>query len=1013
MFHSSVQGYMAHGNCFLWDPPLVWLHVSSDIVTGLAYYSITIALFYFAYKRRDVPFLSMFVLFGVFIFSCGTTHLLAAYTVFVPIYWKEGIVKAFTAVASAASAFLFIPLLPKAIALPSLTRALDEIKLLNKTLENQVDELRIKESALASSTNAIAFADLTGRLTYVNNAFLELWGYDSNEEVLNKPVSSFLDSAEQAESLVAKVRENNNWAGELPAKRNDGSIFVSELKWSTVLGESGNPICLMGLFADITERRNNEEALRTALKKVEDEKAKSEAIIGAIGDGISIQDADFTVIYQNQVSKNLMGDHIGEHCYAVYDRNDMPCKGCPVEMSLKDGGIHTLERSTVTDEEIKYYEITTSALRDSGGKIIAGIEVVRDLTERKKGEDELRLFKNLINQANDAIFVVDPTTGRFLDVNVKASRNLGYTREELLGLTVSDIDDLVTPDPTSWSANVDNIKARGYVFLEGEHRRKDGTTYPVEANVKYISLEKRDYMLAVARDITERKKADEALQKSEKKYQDLFESTLDGIYQIDADGVFIMMNPAGAKMFGYDSPDEIIGRKGLDFWRDPKDRDVFRAELKTKKSVSGYHMRLKKKNGEPVEIETSSTIKENKQGTFLGMEGVLRDVTERKKLEAQLFHAQKMEAVGTLAGGIAHDFNNILNVIIGYGNMLLDNLGSDSTFKDQMNEVLTAAERAATLTRRLLAFSRKQVVAMKPVNVNELIADIQKMLARIIGEDIDFNLDLSGRSPLVMADAGQIEQVLMNLAANARDAMPNGGRLTIHTGLQIIDDEYVAVNGYGELGTYALITVADTGGGMDEETRKKIFEPFFTTKGIGEGTGLGLAISYGIIKQHGGYIKVYSERRQGTIFKIYLPLIEKATAPDMQAEIPDAPTGGSETVLVAEDDASLRKLASIVLESSGYRVIPAQDGEDAVNKFMEDSERIDLVMLDMIMPKRNGKEVSEVLRKVRPGIKILFTSGYTMDIVKNKELTASGIDFIHKPVLPKDLLRKVREILDR
>ena len=287
------------------------------------------------------------------------------------------------------------------------------------------------------------------------------------------------------------------------------------------------------------------------------------------------------------------------------------------------------------------------------------------------------------------------------------------------------------------------------------------------------------------------------------------------------------------------------------------------------------------------------------------------------------------------------------------------------------------------------------------------------MIVRIIGEDIDFQLDLKDSSLVVMADAGQIEQVLMNLVSNARDSMPEGGHLTIGTGVVELDDEYIAAYGYGRPGMYALITVADTGHGMDAETQNKIFEPFFTTKGVGEGTGLGLAISYGIIKQHSGYIKVYGEPGQGTEFKIYLPLMEDAASIDKKTEAPFSAKGGNETVLVAEDDASLRKLSRIVLESFGYSVITAEDGADAITKFMENREKIHLVILDMIMPKKNGKEVSEALRNVSPGIKILFVSGYTMDIIKNRELTESGFDFIHKPVRPQELLRKVREVLDK
>jgi PAS domain S-box-containing protein len=506
--------------------------------------------------------------------------------------------------------------------------------------------------------------------------------------------------------------------------------------------------------------------------------------------------------------------------------------------------------------------------------------------------------------------------------------------------------------------------------------------------------------------------SDEALRRSDRKYHELFTSSLDCVYRTDTDGFFTIMNPAGAKIFGRDNPDEIIGRNELEYWRDPKDREAFRAELNIMKKMSGYRMRAKKRDGEPIELEASSRIIEDEKGDLLGIEGILRDITERNHLEAQLRHAQKMEAIGSLAGGIAHDFNNILNVIIGYGSMVLDKLEDKSLSKEQMNEVLAAAERAANLTKRLFIFSRQQLTAVKPTNVKELITDIQKMLVRLVRENIDFKLDLTDTRLVVMADAGQIEQVLMNLVTNADDAMANGGRLTIGASLQKIEDKYIALNGYGVPGMYALITVADTGHGMDTETQKKIFEPFFTTKGIGEGTGLGLAISYGIVKQHNGYIKVYSEPGQGTVFKIYLPLIEESTSFDRKTEAPDV-KGGNETILVAEDDASLNELIKIVMESFGYSVITAKDGEDAITKFIASKERIHLVMIDMIMPKKNGKEVSEVLRKTSPDVKILFLSGYTMDIIKDEDLTESGFEFIHKPISPQDLLRKVREVLDK
>jgi PAS domain S-box-containing protein len=485
------------------------------------------------------------------------------------------------------------------------------------------------------------------------------------------------------------------------------------------------------------------------------------------------------------------------------------------------------------------------------------------------------------------------------------------------------------------------------------------------------------------------------------------DNALVGVYRSTLEGKFLYVNDALARMFECENAEEMLSLPVEVRYRKPEDREAFLNVLREKGKVPYYELEVATKTGKLKTIVISATFEDG----FIT--GIVIDITERKHLEAQLRHAQKMEAIGTLAGGIAHDFNNILNVILGFGNMVMDRIGDDQLARDHMNELLSAADRAANLTKQLLIFSRKQVVDVMPVNVNAIVLGLQKMLARIIRENIDLKLDLADRPLEVMADAGQIEQVLMNLAANAKDAMPEGGRLTIGTALQEIDDEYVSMNGYGKPGMYATITVADTGFGMDAETRKKIFEPFFTTKGIGKGTGLGLAISYGIIKQHDGYLKVYSELGKGTEFKIYLPFVEDSVLTEKKTEATETVKGGNETVLVAEDDAFMRKLTRVVLESSGYTVITAEDGEDAIAKFMENREKIDLAMLDMIMPKKNGKEVSEALRKASPGIKILFASGYTMDIIKTQELQESGFDFIHKPILPKDLVKKVREILDR
>jgi PAS domain S-box-containing protein len=520
---------------------------------------------------------------------------------------------------------------------------------------------------------------------------------------------------------------------------------------------------------------------------------------------------------------------------------------------------------------------------------------------------------------------------------------------------------------------------------------------------------KERIILLAIEDITERRQLEDRLAESEFRYRRLFETASDGIVLLEKkEGHVAHANPAIEKMLGY-SEAECLGKK-LDDIGVSIDRRHFSATMQDldREGILKYEdVPLKTKIGQ--EIYTDIYMVDRAQLAQCN----IRDVSERKKLQAQLLQAQKMEAVGTLAGGIAHDFNNILNVIMGYGTMVMDTLAPGSPVREDMSEVLVAAERAADLTKRLLVFSRKKAVEeVTPVNINALILSLQKMLVRIIRENIEFHLDLTEKPLIVLADSGQIEQVLINLVSNAKDVMLEGGRLMITTGLEEIDEEYVAAYGYGRPGRYALITVADTGQGMDAETQQKIFEPFFTTKGVGEGTGLGLAISYGIIKQHNGYIKVYSEPGEGTIFKIFLPLCDEAALDKKPAGALPV-KGGHETILVAEDDAGLRKLSRVVLESFGYMVITAEDGEEAIAKFLENRERINLVLLDMIMPKKNGHEVSEAIRNVSPKMKILFASGYTMENISNKKLKEGGFEFIQKPYPSKSLLSKVREVLDK
>jgi len=418
-------------------------------------------------------------------------------------------------------------------------------------------------------------------------------------------------------------------------------------------------------------------------------------------------------------------------------------------------------------------------------------------------------------------------------------------------------------------------------------------------------------------------------------------------------------------------------------------------------------------------LDRGKVVEWDTEGRPLRITGTTSDVTYRKRaeeekrhLESQLHHSQKMEAIGQLAGGVAHEFNNIMTAIIGYGHLLVMKTEEDSQLRHFASQILTSADRAAGLTRSLLTFSRKQIANLHHVNVNETIEKTGKLLSRLIREDVEFKTELCSQSLNILADDGQIEQVLMNLVTNARDALPHGGGVTISTGTVFLDGEFIGAFGYGIPGSYARISVQDTGVGIDEPTLEKIFEPFFTTKEPGKGTGLGLAIVYGIIKQLNGYITVTSVPGKGSDFTIYFPLIREAEQKAEHSARPLLKTG-KETVLVAEDDDDVRRLDRELLEECGYTVIEAENGRQALDLFLKHQNEIDMVIFDVIMPKMNGREVYEEISRVQPDIKVLFMSGYAGDILNDKGGIDKEFDFVAKPISPEELLTRVREILDR
>ncbi len=507
--------------------------------------------------------------------------------------------------------------------------------------------------------------------------------------------------------------------------------------------------------------------------------------------------------------------------------------------------------------------------------------------------------------------------------------------------------------------------------------------------------------------------AQDGLRLSETNFRSLVTNAPYGICRCNAKGQLLDVNPALLAILGYSAAPELIGKHLASLYADTQQWFALADRLRSAAPFNGLTVEWMCKDGTGKEIRVSgrAVSDRGKERTF---ELFAEDVTERRALEQQLQQSQKMEAVGRLAGGIAHDFNNLLMVISGYSEFLLDRLGPEPSLRAPAQEIAGAAVRASTLTRQLLAFSRKQMLAPKILDLNSVVTENLKMLTRVIGEDIDLVMVPASSLGPVRADAGQIEQVIMNLAVNARDAMPSGGKLTIETSNAVLDEDQARLHPPLAPGSYAMLTISDTGAGMDSETQLRIFEPFFTTKGT-KGTGLGLSTVYGIVKQSGGYIWVHSEPGKGTSFKIYLPRVAEAVQTPIQASIlPEAFAGapGTETILLVEDEANLRYLARQFLEKQGYRVLDAADGALALQVAMAHPGVIHLLLTDVIMPGMNGRELAQRVLQLRPGVKVLYMSGYTENVIGRNGTLDAGVRLLQKPFTLHDLKNKVREVLE-
>lgn len=511
----------------------------------------------------------------------------------------------------------------------------------------------------------------------------------------------------------------------------------------------------------------------------------------------------------------------------------------------------------------------------------------------------------------------------------------------------------------------------------------------------------------------DRKRKEEALRESEARYRSLVQSAVYGIYRSSIEDRFLEVNPALVSMLGYDSADELL-KVSLtrDLYVDPEQRMRLISEYERSRPVQNVEVRWRRKDGKPITVRLSGRAISDGQGEVKEFEMIAEDVTERRLLEDQLRHSQKMEAIGRLAGGIAHDFNNLLTVIKGYSELVLEELEVADPLRCEVEEVQKAADRAASLTRQLLAFSRQQVLAPRVLDLNQVIRNMDRLLHRLLGDDIDLTINLDPNLGRAKTDPGQIEQVVMNLAVNARDAMPKGGKLTIETVNLELDESYVREHVAVKPGPYVMIAVSDTGVGMTEEIRSRIFEPFFTTKEPGKGTGLGLSTVYGIVKQSDGYVWVYSEAGIGSTFKVYLPRVDAPAdvIPNRTSGLPSQ--RGTETVLLVEDEDGVRALVRQLLTRQGYRVIESRHGGEALLLCERYQGKIDLLLTDVILQQMSGRELAERLTRVRPEMRVLYISGYTDDAIVQHGVLSAGTAFLQKPFTTDALIRKVRQVLN-
>jgi two-component system, cell cycle sensor histidine kinase and response regulator CckA len=850
--------------------------------------------------------------------------------------------------------------------------------------------------------------DLQGTITMVSASGPEMIGYESVDQIIGLNVGrDFYKNSDERDRMLALLREKGAVSNlEVELVRSDGNSIIVSTNSHIYYDKSGQPLGVEGVFTDITARKRAENALRESEEKYR-------ILVENANEGVFVAQ-DGVIRFLNARTAEIVGygeEELISKPFTEFihpDDREMVIKSHFRRLRGEEFPGRYPFRILTKDGKSKWVEIEVAVIQWEGRP--ATLVLMSDVTERKQAEEALKeseeWYRSIVEDSFDGIFVQKGP--KIVYANTVLYKMLGYSARELEGMDhwlIYQADDQQAVRERAMA------RMRGEIFshqYDVKLQRKDGSHFDGEINARAVTVKGEPGVRVWVRDVSKRKRLEEV----QRRLATAIEQSADAIVITDTQGNVEYVNPAHERITGY-TREEVLGSLALVFKERDLNPEPRQESFDSLAGGSGWSGRTigRRKDGTLYNTDVSISPVRDPRGKIANFVGLERDVTQEIQLQNQLFQSQKMEAVGTLAGGIAHDFNNLLTVVQGFSELLLAEKDQKHPEYADLKKIFHAAQSGAELVKRLLMFSRKSEPKPVPMKLNKQIVQVEKLLRHTIPKMIDIRLDLSSDLPDVNADPSQIEQVLMNLAVNARDAMPDKGKLTVRTDIVTLDEEYCGLHIEANPGEYVVLEVSDTGHGMDKETVEHIFDPFFTTKEMGRGTGLGLAMVYGIVTQHNGHITVYSEVGKGTTFRVYLPAIEGEVETDVETTR-IMPAFGTETVLLVDDEEFVRELGARILTKHGYTVLQAVNGKEGLDLFKKERSQVSLVILDLIMPEMGGTECLKELLKINPNVKVLVASGYSADASVKETIQMGAKGFVTKPFRFKELLQTVRNVLD-